>query len=640
MAAPEQTPQRFPPWSHALLIAGIGFILILPCFNTGFLTYDDTVHVKTAPQAETADQNSILTPVANSTYFPVTVLSYNLDQALFQSWMPHVLGSWGPGVRFMNAVYHGAAALVLWRVLLLLNLSRLQALFVAVAFAVHPLACETVCWISERKNTLAALFGFAAIWTYLKEYPRLATNGVIKAVENFPLFELKRVALTIFFYTLALLSKPSALGLLPVLLLLDLFNAPSGIESGAPMLWRPSPKWLGVAIRMLPLAIVSAFVIQVNLAGHARTLLPPPGGSIFTAALTDLEILARYLYNLALPIALSASYYVQPVVSLADWRVAAFGLLLAALVALTVRFAARPRLALLGWLWFVAALGPSLNFIAITALMQDRYLYLSTPGLLIVVVEVAAGIAARRAEWSGIFRVAAPAYIALLAALGLVRGAVWSTEFEIFHDAVAKQPLSSFAQNGLGMGYAQAWHMASRSKDANAQKIADEFHKKWIEHWRLSVLAPDADRNLFYCVMANRVAEEEFAAGHKAEAEHFWSLGAYPPPNRPDEPDPRAKCLAKLSALRLAEGKIPEAYTKAQEAVAASPRDTSLLARANASLAVAKEKRAAGDEKLASELVDSARRDLQAITTASKLYADARKALENPVFAQAAPKNN
>jgi hypothetical protein len=645
VAAPEQTPQRFPPWSHALLIAGIGFILILPCFNTGFLTYDDTIHVKTAPQAEAADLNSILTPAANSTYFPVTVLSYSLDQALFQSWMPGVLGSWGPGVRFMNAVYHAAAALVLWRVLLLLNLSRLQALFVAVAFAVHPLACETVCWISERKNTLAALFGFAAMWAWLKASrvsnakpaaPDLNAADVSpRSAPNFLMLSAAAV-----FYTLALLSKPSALGLLPVLLLLDLFNAPSGLDSGAPMRWRPSPKWLGVAFRMLPLAIVSGFVIQVNLAGHARTLLPPPGGSIFTAALTDFEILARYLYNLVLPIALSASYYVQPIVSLADWRVAAFGILLAALVALTVRFAARPRVALLGWLWFLGALGPSLNFIAITALMQDRYLYLSMPGLLIVITEFAAGIAAWRIEWAGVFRVAAPAYIALLAALGLVRGNVWSTEFEIFHDAVAKQPLSSFAQNGLGMGYAQAWHMASKNPNADAQKMAADFHHKWIEHWRLSVLAPDADRNLFYCVMANRVAEEEFAAGHTAEAEHFWLLGAYPPPDRPDEPEPRAKCLAKLSALRLAEGKIPEAYMKAHEAVAASPRDTSLLARANASLAVANQKRAAGDEKIALDLIGSARRDLQAITTASKLYADARKALENPVFAQIAPKNN
>jgi len=633
VAASEQTPQRFPPWSHALLIAGIGFILILPCFGTGFLTYDDTVHVKTAPQADNADLGAILTPAANSTYFPVTLLSYSLDELLFKGWMPGVLGSWAPGVRLMNAVYHAAAALVLWRVLLLLNLSQLQSLFIATVFAGHPLACETVCWISERKNALAALFGFAAIWAWLRLGAK-SRSGTQAA--------LFRLASTAGFYTLALLSKPSALGLLPVLIVLDLFDAPNGLEAGTPTRWKPSPSWLGVIVRSIPLAVVSLIVIQVNLAGHERTLVSPPGGSMFTAALTDLEILARYLYNLVLPVALSAAYYVAPVTSLADARVWGFGALLAVLVWLSLRLSARPRMAALGWLWFFGALGPSLNFIALTNLMQDRYLYLSTPGFFIVVAEVAAGLARKwQTGISAPLRIAAPSYIALLAALGLVRGGVWESEFQIFNDAVEKQPQSSFAQNGLGTGYAQAWHMVSKRGGSHPknEEQASLFHKKWIEHWRLSIEAPDADRNLFYSMMCNRVAEEELAIGHEREAEHFWSLGAYPPANRPDEPDARSKCLARLSGLRLAEGKIDEATTKANEAIAANPRDSSLLARANASLALAKQKRSAGDEDAALRLIDSARRDLQAITQVSKFYADARKLLDNAVFAQIAPKN-
>ena len=632
VTASEQSPQRFPPWSHALLIAGIGFILILPCFGTGFLTYDDTVHVKTAPQADNADLGAILSPAANSTYFPVTLLSYSLDQMLFQGWMPRVLGSWAPGVRLMNAIYHAAAALILWRMLLLLNLSQLQSLFIATVFAGHPLACETVCWISERKNALAALFGFAAIWAWLRLGVQ-STRDTKAAVF--------RLAATAGFYTLALLSKPSALGLLPVLLVLDLFDAPNGLETGAPMRWRPSPAWGGVIVRWFPLAIVSLIVIRVNLAGHERTLVAPPGGSLFTAALTDLEILARYVYNLVLPIALSAAYYVAPVTSLGDGRVWTYGALLAILVWLSLRLAARPRMAALGWLWFIGALGPSLNFIALTNLMQDRYLYLCTPGFFIVVVEVAAGISARRAGLSGVWRIAAPSYIALLAALGLVRGAVWSSEFEVFNDAVEKQPLSSFAQNGLGTGYAEAWHMVSDRGGTHPrnEEQASLFHRKWIEHWRLSIEAPDSDRNLVYSMMCNRVAEEEMAIGHAQEAEHFWTLGAYPPPNRPEEPDARSKCLAKLSGLRLADGKIDEAFTKANEAIAANPRDTALLARANASLALAKQKRSAGDEDRSLRLIDSARRDLQAITQVSKVYADARKLLDNAVFAQSAPKN-
>ena len=40
--------------------------------------------------------------------------------------------------------------------MLLLGFRRIEALFIALFFAAHPMACETVAWVSERKNALAA----------------------------------------------------------------------------------------------------------------------------------------------------------------------------------------------------------------------------------------------------------------------------------------------------------------------------------------------------------------------------------------------------------------------------------------------------------------------------------------------------
>src|SRR5205823_6027958 len=119
------------------------------CWNADFVGYDDPMHITENPDVARMPDLALLVPRSTSTYFPLTILSYQIDHALFSGWMPRVLGTWAPGVRLMTLFYHTLAALIVWRVMLRLGLSSLQAFFVAAAFAVHPMACETVCWTSE-----------------------------------------------------------------------------------------------------------------------------------------------------------------------------------------------------------------------------------------------------------------------------------------------------------------------------------------------------------------------------------------------------------------------------------------------------------------------------------------------------------
>ncbi|MCY3022304.1 MAG: hypothetical protein NTW87_25105, partial [Planctomycetota bacterium] len=229
MAHPATTPALPPQPSrwHGVLIAGLGACLLVGCLTAGFTTYDDPVHVSWNPQVQEATPIAdVVKPIAHSTYFPVTLLSYKLDRLLFEGWLVRLWGSYAPGVRFMTLLYHAGAALILWRILLRLRLSSCQALFIACVFAAHPLACETVCWVSERKNALAALFGFAALWAWLR------FEGT--------LWRLPAIAVL---YGLALLSKPSALGILPVLLFLELFGGATGLAGERPMSWRPGKQW-------------------------------------------------------------------------------------------------------------------------------------------------------------------------------------------------------------------------------------------------------------------------------------------------------------------------------------------------------------------------------------------------------------
>ena len=136
----------------ALLIAFASLTLIAKCWNANFLSYDDLVHIHDVPQIFGNGSVWDLFKVPDDTYRPITFLSYRLDYLLFGEWMQARWDTWAPGIRIMNWVYHAAASIVLWRLLLEIGLGRGGALFVALVFAVHPTACESVCWVSERKN--------------------------------------------------------------------------------------------------------------------------------------------------------------------------------------------------------------------------------------------------------------------------------------------------------------------------------------------------------------------------------------------------------------------------------------------------------------------------------------------------------
>jgi tetratricopeptide (TPR) repeat protein len=607
------------------LIFLASFALIAGCWSAGFTAYDDTAHVLENRQLA-AGLKETLALAGNSTYFPVTILSYRLDQALFDAWLPGLLGSIAPGMRFMTLFYHAAAALLVWRVMLRLRLSAGAAFFVALVFAAHPLACETVCWISERKNALAALFGFAALLAWLAgDEPR----------------RWWRVPAAVALYVLALLSKPSALGLLPVFVFLELFGGAAGLAGAGPMQWRPGRSWAPLIQRLLPFAFFSAWIVAANLAGHAATLAPPPGGSVFTALLTDLEILGRYIVNLVAPLRLSAVYLVEPVRSVTDWRVIYYGAGLSVLAAGTVYMAANRRRAIFGWLWFLGALGPSLNLVAISHLMQDRYLYLSTPGFFLLVTEVAAGLRARFGAQRGpetapgrvtAGALAAAAYMVALVVLSVLRGGVWRDALTVFSDAVAKQPYAAFARYGLGSAYGELWADARATPGASGAR-AEAWRLRWLEEWQAGVdRCPDAPRFSVTLMMALNVGEAYAMRGDTEAAEGYWRIAAEKPREAPDDPGVRGAALSKLALLRLEQGRVDDACAFAERALATADEPLPRFARARAVLAAAAQRRRQGDEFGARAMLAQARGDLESITAPPDLRNQAQTMLKRPPF--------
>jgi len=125
-------------------------------------------------------------------------------------WVEHA--EWGLEplpYHLVNLLMHGACAVLLWRVLRSL---RVQGAWLGAAlWALHPVAVESVAWITEMKNTESALFFLTSILffvTRISHVPAKNPHGGGRAY-----------ALSLLFAALAMASKSSTV-ILPVVLCL------------------------------------------------------------------------------------------------------------------------------------------------------------------------------------------------------------------------------------------------------------------------------------------------------------------------------------------------------------------------------------------------------------------------------------
>ena len=514
MPDPVENSPHSAPWRDAVLIVLLAPALVAGCYSARFLEYDDTAHYNYETVLPASPLSDAFRPVNANTYFPITVLSYRLDRWMYESDppAPWLRSTAAPGVRFNSLLLHVLAGIFLWRALLLLRLGRWKSLFAAAAWTVHPAACESVCWISERKNVLAAFFGFASLWVYF--------GGIRQAW--------LRTLATAALFVLAILSKPNAAGFLPVYLVYDLYclsqkrNDTTNASDSAKFAW----------IDALPLLLLYAacmglivFLAKLNLRMTQNSNVALAGGSLWTVALTDVPILTEYIFNALIPTSLSIFYYNPVVVSLADsffWTRLA---VLLCVVAVTLWMSPNRWRTVFLWGWFVGALGPALNIIPIPYLMQNRFAYFSLPAILIIAAETLSQLFAK-AQTLGLFKgvagreIGAPVTIAAgvcFALMALLRSGVYRNDLELFGDAIVKQPKSGYAHLHYALTISAAadiWEYSGTGDAAIIQATREDARK----HLILCSQCGDFDRMLDPGRVRIVIAVLTEKLGHPAEA--------------------------------------------------------------------------------------------------------------------------
>ncbi|HYF48968.1 MAG TPA: hypothetical protein VEJ63_06165 [Planctomycetota bacterium] len=462
------TGVRFYALSVALLAVATGVILHA-CWDAPFYRVDDRHHVlpAAAPWSELKGERAC---------YIITRYSLKLDYELFaDKSVPPEKGllydhptSWASGIRVMNGVGHLLAGIVLLFLMLRLGLSRYFALWIALAWTAHPMALESVAWICERKNVLCALFGFAALLVWMGGPHR-------------PIVWLGTAAL----YALSLYSKGTALGLGPVFAILAAYH-----------MHRAGRSPLKAQHWTMPL-IGLGILFALTLAGAAYTyqafrqdMIEPPGGSTFTAVLTNLEVVSKYLRSVFAPFWLSFYYGIEPVYSLGDWRVWAYGPALIAVFGMSVWFVSKEQrsLALLGIAWFLFALAPHANLLSSSFLMQDRFIYLGTPGILLAAGLAMQGVLQKARASSAVLKVIATGFIAMLLALSAERSRLYASGDAVELHAAENEPRSAYAQ----LAAARIFRRHIEIPDRGALSPASEqYARATLEAYDRALAAPD-----------------------------------------------------------------------------------------------------------------------------------------------------
>jgi tetratricopeptide (TPR) repeat protein len=398
---------------QAAALGMLAVLLYVPAVSNGFVNWDDDRLLFDNPAVTRPDGlrriwSAVELPDGFPNY-PLTLTSYWLEYRL-----------WGPdprGYHAVNVALHGINTALVFALLCALGARAWTSAVAAALFAVHPMQVESVAWVAERKNVLAAAFALGACLAYVRS--RATGNAAAYGV-----------ALVLF--AAALLSK-TAVVVVPLSLLL--FERLRDGRCTRGVLWRIAP--------MLALSAVAALLTM---------LVEPTSVHVPLADRPLLAAAAAWFYagKLLLPVALLPVYPRWELAPLdPTWWLPLLGL---------------GGAALLLWRWplpwragwgvghFVCLLLPVLGLVSFGfseySFVADRHVYLASIGVFLV---AALGLERLRARAPSAVTLLALVLIATLALLSQRQIGVWRDAVSLWSYELVYRPDFWAAQNNLAL---------------------------------------------------------------------------------------------------------------------------------------------------------------------------------------------
>ena len=367
-----------------MLLLGVAlFLIYAQTGHYGYIDFDDTAYIEDNLMVRRGLSLEGVRWAFSSFYaanwHPLTWLSHMADVSLFGM----DLGAH----HLVNVALHGAVSVLLYALVIALLDRRDAALAAAMLFLVHPQHVESVAWLAERKDLLCALFYLAALLAYVR-FARAPSRW--------------RMVTVLVLYALALLSKPMAVTLPVVLLILDLWPLERASAAGTSLMQRVWPL-LREKIAFIPLTL-AACVLTVVAQGRSGAISSLVSMGPQDRVLNAFVSYGFYLRDFALPTRLGVFYPFGSIDFLTELLPATVALLGVASLALCLR-RRHPGL-LAGFAWFVLTLLPVIGLVQVGSQARaDRYMYIPSIGLLLGLVSLlpAAQGRARRLGLAAVF---------------------------------------------------------------------------------------------------------------------------------------------------------------------------------------------------------------------------------------------
>jgi lipoprotein NlpI len=445
----------------AFLISFITILVYLPSLQNDFVNWDDHKFVYKNHNIWSLDVEFLpwmFTTFHAGEWIPLTWLSYALDYAV---WGLNPLG-----YHLTSIIFHGLNTfIVVILITFLVNIRMKEILskrtgtdnkgystnaiitgcVTGFLFGLHPLHVESVAWISERKDVLYTLFFLLSIIWYLKY-----TSSPQK--QRLPAY-----SLCILFFFLSLISKPMAVTLPAVLIILDVhplgrLHVKSSIRSQRSLVIEKLP-FFGMSI------VSSVMVIFAKQADKA--ILPLKVYPFGERLLVAFHSIGFYLYKMIWPKDLVPLYPFPSDISIFKPEYAGTIIFFIIVTTFCIYSWKSQKIWFAVWAYYVVTLLPVLGIIQTgPQAAADRYTYMPSLGPFLL-VGLSMTFIYRKVSSSnysfepvkillGAFSVFLICYLSFLTFQQIK---IWKNSLSLWRTEIAKFPEAFIAYRGIGSAY-------------------------------------------------------------------------------------------------------------------------------------------------------------------------------------------